>query len=115
MGTAGARRVGRGGNGVRGRRSSARARRLGVRARGERDSRMAGAAAGDGRGRGRGDRGAAGDDRPRTKGHSGVDSMTPTGGVVTNVDVGAAAQLACLLEVSAPKPGNVSPVFGFAD
>jgi triphosphoribosyl-dephospho-CoA synthase len=30
-------------------------------------------------------------------------------------DVAAAAQLACLLEVSAPKPGNVSPGHGFAD
>ena len=40
--------------------------------------------------------------------------MTPTG-IVTAVDVGAAAQLACLLEVSAPKPGNVSPAHGFAD
>jgi triphosphoribosyl-dephospho-CoA synthase len=29
--------------------------------------------------------------------------------------IGAAAQLACLLEVSAPKPGNVSPGRGFAD
>jgi triphosphoribosyl-dephospho-CoA synthase len=31
------------------------------------------------------------------------------------VDVAAAAQLACLLEVSAPKPGNVSPGRHFAD
>jgi triphosphoribosyl-dephospho-CoA synthase len=31
------------------------------------------------------------------------------------VDVAAAAQLACLLEVSAPKPGNVSPGRPFAD
>ena len=29
--------------------------------------------------------------------------------------VAAAAQLACLLEASAPKPGNVSPVAGFRD
>jgi len=29
--------------------------------------------------------------------------------------VAAAAQLACLLEVSAPKPGNVSPLAGFRD
>jgi triphosphoribosyl-dephospho-CoA synthase len=35
-------------------------------------------------------------------------SMTPS-------DVTAAAQLACLLEVSAPKPGNVSPGRHFAD
>jgi len=31
------------------------------------------------------------------------------------VQVAAAAQLACLLEVSAPKPGNVSPWSGFRD
>ena len=31
------------------------------------------------------------------------------------VDIGAAAQLACLLEVSAAKPGNVSPGVRFAD
>ena len=30
-------------------------------------------------------------------------------------DIGAAAQLACLLEVSAPKPGNVSPGVSFGD
>ncbi len=30
-------------------------------------------------------------------------------------DVAAAAQLACLLEVSAPKPGNVSPFASFRD
>jgi triphosphoribosyl-dephospho-CoA synthase len=34
---------------------------------------------------------------------------------VTRPDLGAAAQLACLLEVSAPKPGNVSPGISFAD
>ena len=32
-----------------------------------------------------------------------------------SADVAAAAQLACLLEVSAPKPGNVSPGRHFAD
>jgi len=31
------------------------------------------------------------------------------------MDIGAAAQLACLLEASAPKPGNVSPGRHFAD
>lgn len=31
------------------------------------------------------------------------------------MDVGTAAQLACLLEASAPKPGNVSPGRAFAD
>jgi triphosphoribosyl-dephospho-CoA synthase len=34
---------------------------------------------------------------------------------VTGDQVGAAAQLACLLEVSAPKPGNVSPERHFHD
>ena len=33
----------------------------------------------------------------------------------TDDDVAAAAQLACLLEASAPKPGNVSPGRAFAD
>jgi triphosphoribosyl-dephospho-CoA synthase len=37
--------------------------------------------------------------------------VSPTG----HLDVGAAAQLACLLEVSAPKPGNVSPGVSFGD
>lgn len=32
-----------------------------------------------------------------------------------SVDIAAAAQLACLLEVSAPKPGNVSPGRHFSD
>jgi len=31
------------------------------------------------------------------------------------LDIGAAAQLACLLEASAPKPGNVSPTVSFGD
>jgi len=31
------------------------------------------------------------------------------------LDIGALAQLACLLEVNAPKPGNVSPHSGFDD
>ncbi|MDR7420557.1 MAG: triphosphoribosyl-dephospho-CoA synthase [Armatimonadota bacterium] len=34
---------------------------------------------------------------------------------MTREDVGQAAQLACLLEVSAPKPGNVTPDAEFAD
>jgi len=34
---------------------------------------------------------------------------------LTAVDVGVAAQLACLLEVSAPKPGNVAPGRHFGD
>lgn len=36
-------------------------------------------------------------------------------GAITSADIAAAAQLACLLEVSAPKPGNVSPGRHFAD
>jgi triphosphoribosyl-dephospho-CoA synthase len=36
-------------------------------------------------------------------------------GVLTAADVAVAAQLACLLEASAPKPGNVSPGRHFAD
>jgi triphosphoribosyl-dephospho-CoA synthase len=36
-------------------------------------------------------------------------------GVIRAADIAAAAQLACLLEVSAPKPGNVSPGRHFAD
>ena len=34
---------------------------------------------------------------------------------MTGADVGVVAQLACLLEVSAPKPGNVSPGRHYAD
>jgi triphosphoribosyl-dephospho-CoA synthase len=34
---------------------------------------------------------------------------------LTSADIAAAAQMACLLEVSAPKPGNVSPGRPFAD
>jgi triphosphoribosyl-dephospho-CoA synthase len=33
----------------------------------------------------------------------------------SRLDVGAAAQLACLLEATAAKPGNVSPAVGFGD
>ena len=36
-------------------------------------------------------------------------------GALTAADVAVAAQLACLLEASAPKPGNVSPGRHFAD
>lgn len=35
--------------------------------------------------------------------------------ITVSVDIAAAAQLACLLEVSAPKPGNVSPGRHFED
>jgi triphosphoribosyl-dephospho-CoA synthase len=41
--------------------------------------------------------------------------MTLDGTSDRTLDIGAAAQLACLLEVSAPKPGNVSPGRHFAD
>lgn len=34
---------------------------------------------------------------------------------MTDPDVGVTAQLACLLEASAPKPGNVTPARGFPD
>ena len=34
---------------------------------------------------------------------------------MTPAELSAAAQLACLLEVSAPKPGNVSPGLHFHD
>src|SRR5215212_2984894 len=40
--------------------------------------------------------------------------MSASGPAVA-ADVAAAAQLACLLEASAPKPGNVSPGRHFAD
>ena len=38
-----------------------------------------------------------------------------SGTALTAVDIATAAQLACLLEVSAPKPGNVSPGRHFGD
>jgi triphosphoribosyl-dephospho-CoA synthase len=37
------------------------------------------------------------------------------GALVTEEEIGVAVQLACLLEVSAPKPGNVSPGRHFTD
>src|SRR5262245_49659995 len=42
-----------------------------------------------------------------------LDSPSRTG--LLEADVATAAQLACLLEASAPKPGNVSPGRHFAD
>src|SRR6185437_13973295 len=83
---------------VRRRGSPARAGRPSVRGGGQWDSRLAGTAAGH---RPRCGRRPAGADRPS--------------GTVTAEEVGAAAQLACLLEVSAPKPGNVSPERHFHD
>ena len=44
-----------------------------------------------------------------------VGAPATSGGVLLAADVTAAAQLACLLEASAPKPGNVSPGRHFAD
>src|SRR5438045_6675282 len=42
-------------------------------------------------------------------------TSTASGEPVAAADVAVAAQLACLLEASAPKPGNVSPGRHFAD
>ncbi|MFL5576849.1 MAG: triphosphoribosyl-dephospho-CoA synthase [Gemmatimonadaceae bacterium] len=53
--------------------------------------------------------GAGDAERPR----AGV--SRPGGGLLEAEDVGVAAQLACLLEASAPKPGNVSPGRHFRD
>ena len=44
-----------------------------------------------------------------------VETRAPVDWVVGPAEVSAAAQLACLLEVSAPKPGNVAPGRHFAD
>ncbi len=46
---------------------------------------------------------------------TGADVAAAPGRVLTVGDITAAAQLACLLEVSAPKPGNVSPGRHFVD
>jgi triphosphoribosyl-dephospho-CoA synthase len=40
---------------------------------------------------------------------------TEAAGTAVAADIAAAAQLACLLEVTAPKPGNVSPARPFGD
>ena len=42
-------------------------------------------------------------------------SLDPPSGMWAPADISVAAQLACLLEVSAPKPGNVSPGRHFVD
>jgi len=42
-------------------------------------------------------------------------ARAPSGAVRSAADVAIAAQLACLIEASAPKPGNVSPGRHFAD
>src|SRR5688572_26927728 len=80
---------------------------------------MARAAAGHGNRRRWSDRGPTGDAAALTQpvgGASGVSSGAPaTRRARTAADIAAAAQLACLLEASAPKPGNVSPGRHFAD
>src|SRR5688572_17410302 len=80
---------------------------------------MARAATGHGNRRRWSDRGPTGDPAALTQpvgGASGVSSGAPaTRRARTAADVAAAAQLACLLEASAPKPGNVSPGRHFAD
>jgi triphosphoribosyl-dephospho-CoA synthase len=43
------------------------------------------------------------------------EDATRSSGPVAAIDVAAAAQMACLLEASAPKPGNVSPGRPFSD
>lgn len=51
-----------------------------------------------------------------TKPHRGSSTwIERRGGPIDTTDVATAAQLACLLEVSAPKPGNVSPGRHFSD
>src|SRR5687768_4055615 len=75
---------------------------------------MAGAPAGDrDRRRGRSSRTPGVEDQSTADGFDRCRGGTP--GVTAAGDVAAAAQLACLLEVSAPKPGNVSPGRHFAD
>src|SRR5207253_1600512 len=86
-------------------RSPARARRHGVRSRGQRDPRMARLAGSDVERRRRSDRRAS----ARTR------DAAVTLPARQAEDVAAAAQLACLLEASAPKPGNVSPFASFRD
>ena len=44
-----------------------------------------------------------------------TETVAPSAPALTAADVAAAAQLACLLEASAPKPGNVCPGRHFAD
>ena len=53
--------------------------------------------------------------RPRTSRDGRASSKTRDETSAPTADIAALAQLACLLEVSAPKPGNVSPGRPFAD
>src|SRR5207244_2424749 len=100
---AGRRQGGR--RGLRRRRSPSRAGRHDVRSRGQRDPRMARLAGSDVERRRRSDRRAS----ARTR------DAAVTLPARQAEDVAAAAQLACLLEASAPKPGNVSPFASFRD
>src|SRR5207249_1407148 len=109
MGRAGPARGSGGRSGLRRRRSPARAGRHRLRRRGERDSGMARPAASDLKRRRRGDRRALA--RPRS---GAVSGGTPGAGAAA-AQVAVAAQLACLLEASAPKPGNVHPGAAFHD
>src|SRR5207253_7111858 len=88
------------------RRSRPSARRNGLRRRGERDPGMARAARSDV------DRRRGGDRRAPARPSGGSVSSTPAPRAAA---VAAAAQLACLLEASAPKPGNVSRAAAFRD
>src|SRR3954470_19853665 len=86
---------------------------------------MAGAQAGHRHRRRRRDRGASRRSRALRRrpgrpscgvaGMINVDAPASPGHSLTALDVANAAQLACLLEASAPKPGNVSPGRHFAD
>src|SRR4029079_12070873 len=61
-----------------------------------------------------GRRGALGS-RRGAPGMTNVGTPAIPGGPLAAADVATAAQLACLLEASAPKPGNVSPGRHFSD
>ena len=87
---------------IRGCRSSACAGWNCLRSRGERNSGMARTSGGDLRKR----RGSA--DRSRGL-HASRARRDARSRMSTREEIAAAAQLACLLEASAPKPGNVSP------
>src|SRR2546428_1155240 len=96
---------------LRRRRPPARAGRHVVGRGGERDAGMARPAASDLKRRRRGDRRAL--PRPRSGAVSGGAGWAGAGAEAAQVAV--AAQLACLLEASAPKPGNVHPGAAFHD
>src|SRR5688500_15073254 len=68
-----------------------------------------------GRCRGCGCRSSDFDGRVAARRAGGGRGCSGTARVIPSCDIAAAVQLACLLEVSAPKPGNVSPGRHFAD